>query len=156
MGMGRFELHTYAGLFRDDEVLTAADIHADGSFTLTANEPGNYELRLALAFEDGEETWDVVDTVALAAGVNPWKLELSTGSLRVLPVDANRPLWTWNAPLVWDGGPEITVNAPQLEEPRGTRLYERVPVGRSSLLHAERLRLACVIRPGETTELRLP
>lgn len=145
------------------DLVSTTDLGDDGTFTLGAAEPGPYRLRFVLEIAGSKETqWTVLDRVELASGLRPWELDVTTGSLRVLAADDEHPLWASVPPARWTGPDDVRVfvQYPDLEEPRGSRYFRRVPAGRIRFVADDDAEgpvlLECEIRPGETTETRWP
>jgi len=149
--------------FDDSAWASVTKIGADGSFVLSAQTPRDYRLRLVhdIAGARGER-WQVRDRVALQEGVVPWRLDVSTGSLRLLPADETRALWNVSPTVRWAGPGDLRVfvDRAEIEEQRGARVYHCVPAGRITLLQANGdeapLDLECEIHAGETTEVVWP
>lgn len=138
---------------------SAADVDTEGSFTLAAHGPGEYRLELKLGLDGTpSEAWRVLARVELHDGVVPWRLDVDTGSLRVVASGGERlPALTvvWKGP----GGEEVQVQYPELENAGTRALFQRVPAGRVRLVPRgaqQQEEFELDVRAGELTELRWP
>jgi len=145
------------------DLVSTTDLAADGSFTLEAAEPGTYRLRTELELAGGKlERWTVLDRVVLTADPAEWRLDVATGSLRVLPADVASSLGSFRAFVRWAGAAEqrVFVHNPDYDASRGARLFPHVPAGTVQLVedgtNGRRVLLECEVRAGETTEVRWP
>jgi hypothetical protein len=138
---------------------SAADVDAEGGFTLAAHGPGEYRLEIKLGLGGTpSEAWRVIARVELHDGVVPWRLDVATGSLRVVKSGEGRLpalVVVWKGP----GGEEVQVQYPELEVAGARALFQRVPVGRVRLVPRggqEQEGLELDVRAGEVTEVRWP
>lgn len=140
-----------------------ARLRSGGTFAAGFADPGARRLRVELLLEPSLASWSVSDELALAPADNRWDLVLVPGKLRLVLDDALSERLELAPPPVlrWsDGGLAIEVGAPiggLARATPGALLYEAVPPGRVRFaLTPGGTVFEAFVRPGETSELRLP
>jgi hypothetical protein len=87
-------------------------------------------------------------------------LDVETGAILVSPRDDACPSWSAIPRARWADRGELQLTAfPRLDEETGSILFPCVPAGRVQLVETKDAREAvveCVVRAGETTEVRWP
>ncbi|MEQ1892674.1 MAG: hypothetical protein ABL998_09045 [Planctomycetota bacterium] len=137
----------------------AVPLDHEGRFLLGVTTPGSRRLFLELGFPELDLHWEIIDEVELQIGTREWNLATAPGSLRLLPPDLQRPIWSGPV-LDWHGPSTslVRVKYPLVEEADGSVFYHHVPAGTVTFSlerSGTKREYSCEIRAGETTELRL-
>ena len=143
------------------DYVSRTDLAEDGSFTLTANEPGTYRLRIDHAVMEEHELV-VLDRVDLRSGVTSWVLDLPTGSLRILPETKDGAVGARSGKLRWEGPRHLRVFGLSPLEDEDTReaVYPVVPAGPVQVLEdvdgERRILFEAEVAAGEETVVSNP
>ena len=146
-----------AALDRGDEYdyVSRTELGSGGSFTLQA-QPGTYRLRIEVP-TSRESHWIVHDRLELGIGVHRWELEVSTGSLHVLPRESDGKVLPFSGTARWRGGGELRV-FPKARRDERTRtvVYPFVPAGRVELVDRDSTVHEVQVSARGTTTFRIP
>jgi len=150
-------------MLSNDQLVSLGAVKPDGAFALGAFGPGEYTLSLQVYPVPPrlDFVWLLQDNVTLTAGRNSWSVDIATGAIRVSP-DAAHPLWDARLWARWTGQGELRARIPSalVDDETGSLFFSSVPVGTVQIVDFDEdggeTVLDCVVRPGETTEVRWP
>lgn len=141
--------------------VSRTELSDNGSFTLRAQEQGEYFLSITIPIED-DLRLHLRDQVTLSKSNVFWERDIPTGSLRVLPRDRDGVVTEFRGEIHWIGSGDMSAVAYRGQEDRQSRevFYPSIPAGKIQLIWrsgGEReLLLEGVVVAGQTTTVQCP